>query len=1085
MEPTVPGPSLEAPIRTNRLPSGEFKPPSTPTLANYERSQVQVYVWGRGDLGQLGTGEAVSRSEPKLVAALQDTTITHVAAGMFNSAFTSLDGELYTAGDNELGQLGFRTAEGRLLEPRRVQALETSAISHVSVGLGHIVAVTDKGMLASWGGAEFGQLGHGSVGVSVPQPRLIQGIRGVQFRQVACGACHCLALTSSGQVYAFGQGTFGALGHGHDQNVETPMMIEKLWAVGVVQAAGENHSAALSVDGRLLTWGRGKYGQLGLGDFYSKQTPGIQICCGGDHTMLLSQRGEVYSWGRGTWGQTGLGSTDNTCLPRRIEAFDGYRIVQVAAGARHSLAMDTTGAVYCFGNGEEGQLGLGEAGVQVALVSPRRVPAASLPAGGNRLPWRSCFVAAGGDFSALVATKETGRAAGLPEKLVSLGEGACGLGVSPITLPNLLELATEATGHDGADPPVKAVKDMARAIESVFTSAGFLIGGFMLPAGRPSDDNPRLQHGLDMEVVKQVYNVILCTYSSEVVMALVNSTVQLLEGCEKAAQSPGSAPQAEWLKALLIVAQNPVLGDTKHGPTLVARLTAVLSVLTAPSQQVLAEWIGSSFSKEEFAVRLVRPVQKYISQLCSSQFSMQQNRPELMQAIQLLDFLHEISESSSSLIKHEEFYNKEVSENANLREEYMVAIDASQMQRVPIKSLCQTPFILTPEAKSRILQGEANLQKRHMIQNSNFQALLTGMNPGLFAWLHVRVRRENLLEDTLNEIIQHPQDLKKPLKVTFMSAGVVEEGLDEGGVAREFFMLLTKELLDVKYGMFEYLPETRTYWFNQVSMEPDINFRLVGILLGLAIYNNVILDIHFPMVTYKKLLGLQPEFQDLKKAMPELGRGLQQLLDFDGDVEEVFARNFEVEYDCYGEMRAMELVEGGSSKPVTNANRHEYVELYTKWALNDSVQRHFTAFSDGFHEVCGGPALRLFRHEELELLVCGLPHLDFEALESVTRYDGGYTKDSAAVRMFWKILHSLTIEQKKRFLLFTTGCDRAPVGGLAHLPLVIQRSGPDTDRLPTSHTCFHILLLPEYSTEEKMRERLLTATENAEGFGLQ
>ena len=61
------------------------------------------------------------------------------------------------------------------------------------------------------------------------------------------------------------------------------------------------------------------------------------------------------------------------------------------------------------------------------------------------------------------------------------------------------------------------------------------------------------------------------------------------------------------------------------------------------------------------------------------------------------------------------------------------------------------------------------------------------------------------------------------------------------------------------FGMFSYLPETRTYWFNQVSMEPDINFRLVGILLGLAIYNSVILDIHLPMVIYKKLLGQRPE----------------------------------------------------------------------------------------------------------------------------------------------------------------------------------------------------------------------------------
>ncbi len=83
-----------------------------------------------------------------------------------------------------------------------------------------------------------------------------------------------------------------------------------------------------------------------------------------------------------------------------------------------------------------------------------------------------------------------------------------------------------------------------------------------------------------------------------------------------------------------------------------------------------------------------------------------------------------------------------------------------------------------------------------------------------------------------------------------------------------------------------------------------------------------------------------------------------------------------------------------------------------------------------------------------------------------------------------QVLHSFSVDEKRRFLSFATGCARAPVGGLGKLTLLVQRSGPDTDRLPTSHTCFNALLLPDYATLEKLRGRLLIAIENAQGFGL-
>lgn len=205
--------------------------------------------------------------------------------------------------------------------------------------------------------------------------------------------------------------------------------------------------------------------------------------------------------------------------------------------------------------------------------------------------------------------------------------------------------------------------------------------------------------------------------------------------------------------------------------------------------------------------------------------------------------------------------------------------------------------------------------------------------------------------------------------------------------------LVVHDIFRPDYGMFVYNEETRCFWFNADTLESNVEFQLVGVVLGLAIYNGVILDVHFPAVLYKKLLGHRPTFADLEGALPSLAKGLRQLLEFQGDlVEGTFCRSFEVEYECYGAMMRHELINTGASQPVNESNRERYVELYADWLLSRSVEGPFSAFAQGFHQVCGGLALSLLRHEELELLICGLPHLDFYELESNARYEGGYTQ---------------------------------------------------------------------------------------------
>jgi len=417
------------------------------------------------------------------------------------------------------------------------------------------------------------------------------------------------------------------------------------------------------------------------------------------------------------------------------------------------------------------------------------------------------------------------------------------------------------------------------------------------------------------------------------------------------------------------------------------------------------------------------------------------------------------------------FYNDAVNQEVNLKDDYR-RWKAGRGEF----SFCDHPFVLEPASKSRVLMYDATAQMTHEFEGAILRSLFVGATS---PYLVVKVRRSHLISDTLLQMSLRKEDLKKPLKVQFSG----EDGIDEGGVQKEFFQLIMSQIFDVSFGMFVHDDELRQFWFNRSSLENEREFELIGILLGVAIYNGVILDLRFPHVVYKKLMGQEVGLPDLKRAFPAMGSNLQQLLDFaDGEVETTFGLCMQVSYEEFGETKTCDLMPNGGDIAVTEANRHEYVRLYAKYLLEDSIERQFNAFQRGFHSVCGGECLQLFRWEELELLICGSPVLDFEALERVAQYDDGYSRDHPTIQLLWEVIHGLPLEMKKKFLFFSTGSDRCPIKGLGNLNFVISRNGTDEDRLPSAHTCFNHLLLPEYKGKERLLAQLLKAIKDTEGF---
>lgn len=365
----------------------------------------------------------------------------------------------------------------------------------------------------------------------------------------------------------------------------------------------------------------------------------------------------------------------------------------------------------------------------------------------------------------------------------------------------------------------------------------------------------------------------------------------------------------------------------------------------------------------------------------------------------------------------------------------------------------------------------------------------------------LEIRRHSVLVDTFNSIWRREErELMRPLKLRLGEDGG-EEGLDSGGVQQEFFRLAIAEALDPDYGTFTIDTRTKMTWFQPGSPEPLWKFELIGMITSLAVYNGLTLPVTFPKALYRKLLGEGvTELHHIADGWPDLANGLTTLLEWDekdGLVEDIFARTYEFSVEQFGQPVSREMGASShwpqfsdlqnSSNPtdaplVTNENRNSYVSDYIQWLTDISIRPQFEAFKAGFFACIDRRSLTLFDPDTLQSVVEGIQEIDISELRRATRYVGWETSHRT-VRDFWSIVRRYDIEQKRRLLEFVTASDRVPVGGMRNLQFTLQRNGTDDGHLPSSYTCYGILLLPEYSSKEVLREKLAMALENSQGFG--
>uniref|UniRef100_A0A8C3FTH4 E3 ubiquitin-protein ligase HERC2 n=1 Tax=Chrysemys picta bellii TaxID=8478 RepID=A0A8C3FTH4_CHRPI len=335
--------------------------------------RTKVFVWGLNDKDQLGGLKGSKIKVPSFSETLSALNVVQVAGGSKSLFAVTVEGKVYACGEATNGRLGLGLSSGTVPIPRQITALSNYVVKKVAVHSGgrHAMALTVDGKVFSWGEGDDGKLGHFSR-MNCDKPRLIEALKTKRIRDIACGSSHSAAITSSGELYTWGLGEYGRLGHGDNTTQLKPKMVKVLLGHRVIQVACGSRDAqtlALTDEGLVFSWGDGDFGKLGRGGSEGCNIPqnierlnGQSVCqieCGAQFSLALTKSGVVWTWGKGDYFRLGHGTDVHVRKPQVVEGLRGKKIVHVAVGALHCLAVTDTGQVYAWGDNDHGQQGNG------------------------------------------------------------------------------------------------------------------------------------------------------------------------------------------------------------------------------------------------------------------------------------------------------------------------------------------------------------------------------------------------------------------------------------------------------------------------------------------------------------------------------------------------------------------------------------------------------------------------------------------------------------------------------------------------------------------------------------------------------
>eukprot|EP01084_Bolivina_argentea_P071136 129372_1 len=356
--------------------------------------------------------------------------------------------------------------------------------------------------------------------------------------------------------------------------------------------------------------------------------------------------------------------------------------------------------------------------------------------------------------------------------------------------------------------------------------------------------------------------------------------------------------------------------------------------------------------------------------------------------------------------------------------------------------------------------------------------------------IRICVRRKQLFADAFAQIkLWNRRELMSKLSVKFLG----EDGVDAGGLTREFYQSMSGEMFNPNYSLF--IPTND----NKSVFQPNINsgytninhledFKFVGLMCAKAIYDEQVLDAYFTRSFLKHILNIAPNWHDLQSLDFQHYKNLKWMLEH--SINNVIFERFTYNLNIYGCKKSYNLCENGSQIDVNDLNKKEYIKLIADFKMTKQICKQIAAFKEGLHILIPHWLISIFTWPELDLLICGMPDIDINDMIANTEYHGGLTKNTKQIKWFWQCVKEMDKEERALLLQFITGTSKVPIGGFKQLPGMdgIQRlqihSCDQIDNLPSAHTCFNQLDLPKYSSYQILKEKIMLAIrECSQGFG--
>lgn len=398
------------------------------------------------------------------------------------------------------------------------------------------------------------------------------------------------------------------------------------------------------------------------------------------------------------------------------------------------------------------------------------------------------------------------------------------------------------------------------------------------------------------------------------------------------------------------------------------------------------------------------------------------------------------------------------------------------------------PFVIPFEYRVNLFYSFIERDKEN-VQNEAFNSFdqlqyLGSQHSGTF----IQVHRRRVFDDAFENLYKiGMRKWKQRIQIEFVNEqGMIEQGIDGGGLFKEFLTNICQEAFDPNFGLFK---ETDANFLfpdplSHAKVPNSLNkFCFLGMVLGKALYSNILIQPQFADFFLRKLLKKHNLVDDLSTLDLQMYENLMKLKHFSQEEIESLSLTFTV---SSSEVDSIELKPNGRNILVSKSNLYEYIKLLSEFRLNRQIRDQSQAFLVGLSSVIDLQWLRMFSSQELQVLISGTHSIDLADWKANSVYSG-YTADSIEIQWFWEILHEMSDEERAILLNFSTSCSRAPLLGFSSIVprfCIQQSTSSGQESLPTSSTCVNLLKLPSYSSKEIMKSKLMYAIHSNAGFDL-